>query len=125
MSDQGPSLYVYRAKIRSVYDGDTFRADLDLGFDIWVFNQPFRLFGLDTPELSGSSRLAGLVAKSFVTDRLKIGMPITIASVRDRTEKYGRFLAVVYYTPEGSLAPVCLNDELLTAGHATPKPEWS
>ncbi len=49
-------MFTYNAIIRSVYDGDTFRADMDLGFGIMnKGNQGkgaiFRLAGLNTPEM--------------------------------------------------------------------------
>jgi len=37
------SLYIYRAKIVSVYDGDTVTADIDMGLNIWAHGEKLRL----------------------------------------------------------------------------------
>ena len=42
-------MYEYVARITAVVDGDTFDADVDLGFRIRVAMR-FRLYGIDTPE---------------------------------------------------------------------------
>ena len=51
-----PNLYhdVYKrfAKNFDVYDGDSFKADLDEGSYRWEIQRPFRIFGIDTPELA-------------------------------------------------------------------------
>ena len=43
--------YVRRARLVDVLDGDTYRLDIDCGFDVWRRGD-VRLRGLDTPELS-------------------------------------------------------------------------
>ncbi len=35
--------YVYDARVVSVYDGDTIRVDIDLGFNLWLHNESIRL----------------------------------------------------------------------------------
>ena len=45
-------LYWYRARVVNVVDGDTLDLETDLGFRI-TFLQRYRLYGVDTPELSG------------------------------------------------------------------------
>jgi len=47
--------YVRRVRVISNYDGDTIRADIDLGFGQWSHNQTFRLYGINTPELRGGT----------------------------------------------------------------------
>lgn len=107
-------LYFYNAVVRSVYDGDTLRADIDLGFNIWMYNQNIRLFGIDAPEISGAERPAGLVSRQFVLDRIPVGSEIKILTVKDSKEKYGRYLATVFYGP----GMTNLNEELLARGAA-------
>lgn len=106
--------YWYAAHVVSVYDGDTLRCDIDLGFGVCLRNQALRLYGLDTPELRGDERDAGLAAKSFVVDWLaKRGRNVTLHTHRDRRGKYGRWLAVVYGANGRNL-----NADLIAAGHA-------
>lgn len=48
-------MYTYKATVTSVYDGDTFNATVDLGFNISI-NETFRLFGLNAPEVRGTEK---------------------------------------------------------------------
>ena len=106
--------YTYRASVRSIYDGDTIRVDLDLGFGTWIHNQPLRLFGIDTPEVRGPEREAGLLAKEWLQERIPPGTRVTVETFKDRTGKYGRYLAVIWH--DG----INLNDSLVEEGLAEP-----
>lgn len=83
-------MYEYVGRVKSVYDGDTFRADVDLGFKFWASDYPFRLNGLNTPEMKGG---AGKEAKAFLREQMPDGALIRINTIKDKTEKYGRYLA--------------------------------
>lgn len=52
-------MHIYKAKVLSVYDGDTFRAEVDLGFNIKTV-MSFRLAGINAPEIKGDERKDGL-----------------------------------------------------------------
>ena len=105
-------MFEYRAKIISVYDGDTCRADIDLGFGVTLKNQQLRLHGLDTPELPGE---AGYAARDYARALLPIGEPIQIQTFKDAREKYGRYLAKITL-PDGS----DLAAAMIASGHGTP-----
>lgn len=109
-------LYYYSAIVKSIYDGDTIRADIDLGFDIWMFNQQIRLLGLDTPEIRGEERPLGLQSKQFVVDRIPPGTEIKLLTIKDQKEKYGRYLGIIFYGDELTN----LNEELVENGFAEP-----
>lgn len=112
--------YTYRAKYVSNYDGDTVRFDIDLGFGVWLHNQAVRLLGIDTPEIKGDTREAGMTAKAVVEDELTHADAIMLKTEKDRSGKYGRWLATVYYrTPDGWTN---LNKELLEKGLAEEYP---
>lgn len=87
--------FTYRAIVRSVTDGDTIRLDIDLGMGVWRHNEPVRLLGVDTPELVGANREAAQKAKAWVT-LMAGGREVLIATVKDREDKYGRYLADVW-----------------------------
>lgn len=108
-------MFEYRAHIRSVYDGDTIRADIDLGFGIWTANQPLRLLGIDAPELGTPE---GRAARDFLRGLLPVGAEVVIRTVRDTGDKYGRLLATVW-DREGAYGD-SVNDYLIAAGHAVP-----
>ena len=109
-------MYTYKAYVRSIYDGDTIRVDIDLGFGIILSDQSLRLLGLDTPEIRGEERTQGLISRNFVVERIPVGSYITITTVKDRKEKFGRYLATVFYGDDMKN----LNEELLQNGMAKP-----
>lgn len=112
------SLYCYRAIVRSVYDGDTCTADIDLGLNTWVHGEKLRLNRIDTPELRGIEREQGLPARDFVREKIE-GKEVMLQTIKDRKGKYGRFLAEIWMIePDGQY--VNLNDMLLELGYAQP-----
>ncbi|MBK6606436.1 MAG: hypothetical protein IPG24_13375 [Leptospiraceae bacterium] len=44
------SKLVFKAKVIEVIDGDTFKGEVDLGFDVTI-TRHFRVFGIDTLEI--------------------------------------------------------------------------
>lgn len=110
------TIYQYRAHVVSVYDGDTLRADVDLGFFTWIKNEQFRLARIDTPEIRGSERPEGLVAR----DRLReLVLDCDVIIETEKKGKYGRYIAEVFLeTDDGTLLNV--NDLLLDEGLAAP-----
>lgn len=87
-------MYEYRAKVVSVYDGDTIRVDIDLGFGVSLNNQTVRLGGINSPEMRGEERTEGLKAREALREQID-GQEVTIRTAKDRKGKYGRWLAVV------------------------------
>lgn len=112
------NLYYYRANVVRVYDGDTCTVDLDLGFYCWLKNQKIRLARIDTPELRGSEREAGLRSRDALR-KLILDKRVTLQTMRDQREKYGRWLAEIWLEQvDGSVVNV--NDWLLDNGYAKP-----
>ena len=91
--------FIYRARMLSVYDGDTVRADIDLGFHTWIKNRAIRLYGVNTPEIRGDEKEDGKMVRDLVRKWLPEGTEFTLHSVDDRFGKYGRVLGVIY--PDG------------------------
>ena len=87
-------LYTYKARCTSVYDGDSVTLDIDLGFNIRA-NRKIRLLGINTPEIRGSDRLDGLIARDRLRELIE-GKDIIMVSHRDKSGKYGRLLATIY-----------------------------
>lgn len=109
-------LYYYRARIVSVYDGDTCRADIDLGMGIWLRNEKLRLLRIDAPEMRGEERPAGIVSRDFLRE-LVLDREVFIQTKKDRRGKYGRYLAEIWLEEEpGRWTNV--NDRLVEAGQA-------
>mgnify|MGYP006268086943 CR=1 FL=1 len=111
-------LYHYEARLASVYDGDTIRADISLGFNIWQLDKPIRLYGINTPELRGEERPEGLAVRDIVEERLRQAEKIIIETHKDTTGKYGRLLGTIHYSSAGQWHN--LNQQLLDEGRAVP-----
>ena len=106
--------FVYRAIVRRVIDGDTLDVDIDMGFRAWRMRERLRLMGINTPEIRGAERVAGIAAKAYVESRLPPGTEIIIKTAPD-PDAFGRWLAWVWVN--GDL----LNIELVAKGHAVEK----
>lgn len=104
-------MYVYRARITSVYDGDTVTADVDLGFSVWAHGEKLRLYGLDAPELRGSEREQGLISRDWLREQI-LDKDVFIRTVADKKGKYGRYLAEIF------LDGININDQLVAEGLA-------
>ena len=110
------NLYIYRAKVTKVYDGDTCTADIDLGMKTWVHSETLRLNRINTPELRGSEREAGLVARDRLRE-LILDKEIFLQTIKDKTGKYGRYLAEIWVIDENG-GFVNINDQLIAEGLA-------
>jgi micrococcal nuclease len=110
------NLYHYRALITDVYDGDTCTVNIDLGLNTWIQGEKLRLYRINAPELRGVERPEGLCSRDFFRS-LIAGKEITIQTIKDRKEKYGRYLAEVWFKAEtGEWLNV--NDLMVLNGHA-------
>jgi micrococcal nuclease len=86
--------FVYRARLNRVVDGDTIRADLDLGMGIWAHNVSLRLLGFDAPEVVGARRADGIAARAHLQSLLP--EDFIVETVKDKSDKYGRYLATIW-----------------------------
>lgn len=122
-------MYEYTATVIKVVDGDTVHAMVDVGFSIRV-GMSLRLLGINSPELSTpEGKVARTALELLLHFEPGLGMaPLTvIRTERDKTEKYGRFLATLWrgsdgtwigheFVPTGS----SLNQLMVDGGHAVP-----
>lgn len=112
--------YKYKAIVTKIYDGDTVTLDIDLGFNVWLKNQNVRLHQINAPELRGDERSAGLTSRDVLRN-LILGKEVILESIKDSTEKYGRWLGVIHYnpTPEQLTSPwMNINEWLVKSGYA-------
>ena len=116
------SLYIYKAYVTDVYDGDTITCIIDCGFNLGIQKTKIRLYGINTPELRGEDRDIGL----FVRDELRkkiLHKHVFLKTIKDKTGKYGRFLGKIYVEKENtnnkeSMDYLCINDWLLENNYA-------
>lgn len=89
-----PIPYVYPvASVLSVYDGDTITCTVDLGFNT-LRKISVRVSGVDAPEVTGSSKVAGLAVRDYV--RYKLGKASKITLESKELDKYGRSLGIIH-----------------------------
>src|SRR4030065_1230036 len=93
------TLYHYNALLTSVYDGVTCTVDIDLGLSAWIRGEKLRLNRINAPELTGKDKPEGLKSRDFLKAKIQ-GKEITIETIKDRREKYGRDLAEVWLEGE-------------------------
>jgi micrococcal nuclease len=105
-------LYVYRAELVRVVDGDTVELHVDLGFKV-AQRMTIRLAGLDAPELRAR---AGPAARAHLELLLAGPGALYLKSQKDRADKYGgRWLGELLKEPD-----VNVNAAMLEAGHGKP-----
>lgn len=116
-------MYEYNGQIVKVVDGDTVDVILDLGLNI-KHKIRLRLSRINTPEIFGVLKDSveyqkGLASKRFVEDFAKLtNNNVRISTIKDKTEKYGRYLAEIYAL-EGPFKDKNLSNEMYDSGFAT------
>jgi micrococcal nuclease len=118
-------IYIYKAELIRVVDGDTVELMIDQGFSQFT-KQTMRLYGIDAPEMN---TLAGKAAKAWLQEALQPPEPIYVQTIQLSTkakrDKYGRFLAVLYdelptLIPimREPIHPSSINAKMIVEGHA-------
>lgn len=90
--------------IASVYDGDTFKINLDCSMDVYCKKVPVRVLGVDTPEIKGKTereKKLAQQAKVFTQNFLSKG-PISLSNCG--RDKYFRLLCDVTNSEGQNLA---------------------
>jgi micrococcal nuclease len=118
-------MYVYKAKLDRIIDGDTVDAVIDLGFDVSVHKR-IRLAGIDTPESRTrdlEEKERGLASKARLEEMLEGGEFILESK---EVGKYGRVLGTLFVerisednlTAEPQTIKININETLVREGYA-------
>lgn len=102
--------YIRNATMVRVVDGDTVDLNVDLGCDISV-KMRCRLDGINAPEMKTAE---GKASKAYLEQLFPAGTELVVQTVKDRKEKYGRYLAVLF----GDGVTGSVNDALVAQGLA-------
>ena len=111
-------------KIISVYDGDTFRADIRGLPNIIGKNIAIRILGIDTPEIKGKceeEKVVAIKARDFSRKALFNAKTITLKNLK--RDKYFRLLADVYFD-DTDLANALLVNNLAVKYSGKKKSSW-
>lgn len=111
-------LYFYRARVVSVYDGDTCTVDIDLGLKMWVHREKIRLNRIDTPEMRGPEKEHGKRSRDFLRG-LILRREIMLQTLKDVQGKYGRYLGEIWLENENGWHNI--NDLMVQNGFAVYK----
>ena len=125
------SLYIYKAYVTDVYDGDTITCIVDCGFNLGIQKTKIRLYGINTPELRGEEREMGIYVRDELRKKI-LNKHVFLKTIKDKKGKYGRFLGKIYIkdTDENnennedsiestdSTDYLCINDWLLEKNYA-------
>ncbi|PTG08604.1 thermonuclease family protein [Staphylococcus chromogenes] len=83
-------LYIFKAKVLRVIDGDTLVIDLDMGFETHTIKR-VRLLGVDTPE---RGKPGYNESKAFTT---QVVLDNDVYVQTYKSDAFGRYLADVWY----------------------------
>jgi endonuclease YncB( thermonuclease family) len=107
-------MYQYSAVLLRVIDGDTMHFAVNLGCEI-TLRAKIRVLGINAPELSTTEgQSAKAWAQQWFTAHAPTGL-VTLTTVKDHTEKYGRYLGTIT-AGDGAV----FNDDILAAHMAIP-----
>jgi micrococcal nuclease len=98
----------YRAVVLAHHDGDTSHVAVSPGFDL-TLNITVRWLGINAPELATPE---GKTALAWLNARLPPGSVVTLQTIKDKKEKFGRYLGAFIF--EG----VNINEAMVDSGHA-------
>lgn len=111
-------------EITSIYDGDTFRANIN-GWPAVVGQRvPIRVMGIDTPELRAkcdSEKKLARAAKQFTVAKLRAAQRIELRDIQ--RGKYFRLLAYVFVDGV-SLGKMLIDQRLAVAYDGGTKKDW-
>lgn len=102
----------YAVTIVRHIDGDTTHIHIDYGWDQGG-NMTVRWADIDAPEINTTE---GLQVLGWVNERMPVGTTFWMKGVKNRKEKYGRYLGR-FYDP---VSMRCINDQMLELGLARP-----
>jgi endonuclease YncB( thermonuclease family) len=104
---------VRNAIITNVVYGDTFDADVKLGYGLTT-SQRFRISGINAPEVFGAEKEKGIVSKKFVAETL---LNKNVLIVNKGLDSFRRILADIYFVNDEN-ALINIADLLVEKGLA-------
>jgi len=119
-------VYNYMIEITDIVDGDTVKANIDLGWDIWKKNQTIRLDEIDSPEIHSENLLeakAGSAVKTYVEKLFPIGTKTILKS--NSLDKYGRVLGGILLPDGTDLSDVLLAKKVVKPYSGEKKQLWT
>jgi len=110
------NLYIYKAKVVRIVDGDTLIANLDRGFKDYS-EKRLRIIGIEAQSLTDKDetlKKSAKESKKFLEELLPVGTEIFVKSLS--LDLYGRPLSHIWVDKGNGLINV--GDEMISKGHA-------
>ena len=118
------NLYFYKLLNVCVVDGDTIKADIDLGFGVVLKKRTIRLVGINAPETTKTIKgipniklSEGIKSKEFVNSIFEKADLILFKSL-EKEDSFGRCLGIIYFRSKGENTIINLNELLITQGYS-------
>jgi micrococcal nuclease len=104
-------LYHYKAKVLEIYDADTIRVELKLGFGlIWRGSDnrgvEIRLYGLNAPEMRGVEKESGTISRDKLKEQI-LGKEITLKTIKHRNNEFNHNVPFIRTQP--CITSLCLH----------------
>jgi len=105
----------WKIDVKSVYDGDTITADINLGLGIVLVDQKIRLLYIDAPEIKGLFKNKGNKSKEYLMSLLKNQeVYLSLDPKEKERDSFGRILGIL------KIEDVIINDKMVEDGYAIP-----
>ncbi len=116
--------WTWPARCTRVVDGDTIVVEIDVGFSA-VRAERLRLLNVDTPEVFGATKVAGLAASAWTRDWITAAgtadFPLLIETFRPKErDSFGRYLCLAWRTIDGRQLNADILDYLAAQAVVTP-----
>ncbi len=103
----------WKIDVKSVYDGDTITADIDLGLGVILVDQKIRLLYIDAPEIKGLFKNKGNKSKEYLTGLLKNQeVYLSLDSKEKERDSFGRILGIL------RIKDLIINNRMVEDGYA-------
>ena len=90
---------VRNAIITNVVDGDTFDADVKLGYGLTT-SQRFRISGINAPEVFGKEKENGIVSKKFLAETL---LNKNVLIINKGIDSFRRIIGDIYFINDDNI----------------------
>ena len=123
-------MYEYKAKHIRAIDGDTVELLIDLGCDVHIIVKA-RLYGINAPECKNETHKAGInsqIRLDYLVTLASNDNKLLIRTIKDKTDKYGRLLGLLYDTPTKATTSFeeSINHQMIREGYAIEAPNsWN
>ena len=110
MSNIKEDLYIYKAYVTDVYDGQNISCIIDCGFNIGTQQNQIQLYGIYTPNIVGDTEDIGIYVRDELRKKI-LGKEVYLKTIKNtNTDKY---FGIIY-----TVDSLCINEWLVNMNYA-------